>query len=348
MNILFVDMDEEYIIHLVMKFVEVLGDAVDIEIITDMDYMNQYLEKPHEIKILVISENLYDMRFERMAIRDYFLLIEQNRSEESYLAKRIFIYKYSSIGQIYTKIASMTGLDKLNTGDSHKGKLIMLYSPIGGCGKTYLSTETARALAALNKRVLYINVESVQDFGYYVQDQSYAGKEFELAMIQQSESLIEKFRNVVREDDFDYLPPFEQSTIALNITFHSYKKLLEKVRQLEIYDYILVELSSEFLLDNVVYMGMADQVLIITNQDALSVYKLERFLTNIDYTKKDKFKIICNAYQKGKENYLVNHWREKKYDVLEYIPKEEDAGDWSKTRNVYMDSGLQKIAYYLI
>lgn len=346
-KILFVDIDEEYLMRLVMKFIDELGDKVDITMITELNYLKQYLEEPHEINILIIKDSLYGKQFERFSIDEVYILTENEILDEQSATKQNTIYKYSSIGHIYTKIASLSSLDKLDMDDALIGKLIMIYSPIGGSGKTYTALGIAKALAALNKRVLYINVESVQDFNYYLQDKSYVSKEFEQAMIRQSESLMEQFRASIKNDEFDYLPPFEQSTIALNITSSSYQQFIEKIRELGIYDFIIVEISAEFTQDNVVYMRMADKVLIVTAQDAFSTFKLERFLINIDYAGQDKFVVICNAYEEDQENYLVDRSQMKKYQIMEYIRKEK-IQDFNKTMDKYIEGGFQKIAYYLI
>lgn len=347
-KILFIDVEEEYLMRLVMKFIEVLGDKVDIMMITDLEYLQQYLNEPHVINILIIKDNLYNKQFERLSINDIYYLSESDISVDRFVTQRNVIYKYSSIEHIYTKIASLSGIDTVDAENTHKGQIIMIYSPIGGCGKTYTAIGISKALAVLNKKVLYLNVESVQDFNYYLQDKSYVSKEFEQAMIKQSaENLMEQFRDAMKSDEFDYLPPFEQSTIALNISLPSYQQLLKNIKDLGIYDFIIVEISSEFTQDNVVYMGMADRVLIVANQDSFSTFKLERFLKNIDYEGQDKFKIICNLYEEDKENYLVDQRHEKKYEILECIRKEETQ-DLNKTMDQYIESGFQKIAYYLI
>lgn len=346
-KILFVDVDEEYIMRLIMKFIDELGDKIDITMITEPDYLRRYLEEPHEINILIIKDSLYEKQFERFSINEVYILSENEIYDEKSVSKQNVIYKYSSIGHIYTKVASLSRLDKLDTQDATIGKLIMIYSPIGGSGKTYTALGIARALASLNKRVLYINVESVQDFNYYLQDKSYVSKEFEQAMVRQSESLIKQFKADIHNEEFDYLPALERSTIALNITSNSYQQLIEKIKELGIYDFIIVEISSEFTQENVVYMRMADQVLIVTTQDAFSTFKLERFLTNIDYSGQDKFKVICNAYEEDQENYLVDRSQVKKYQIMEYIRKEK-IQDFNKTMDKYIEGGFQKIAYYLI
>ncbi|WP_455716553.1 AAA family ATPase [Anaerosporobacter sp.] len=347
-KILFVDVDEEYLMRLVMKFIDALEDKVDITMITELDYLNQYLEEPHEINILVIKDSLYGKQFERFSINDVYILTENVNSDDKFIDARNLINKYSSIGHIYTKIASLSGLDKIDTSNNQKGKLVMVYSPIGGSGKTYTALGIARALADLNKRVLYLNVESVQNFEYYLNEKGFLPKEFEQAMIRQEENLIKEFKNTIRREEFDYLPPLEQSTIALNITLSSYKQLIASIKELNLYDYIVVETSSEFNQDNVVYMGMADKVIIVACQDYLSTFKLERFLTNIDYVGQDKFNIVCNLFDDKKQNCLTDSTKKKAYDILEYITVEEKSQDIGKTRDKYVEGGFQKIAYYLL
>lgn len=347
-RLLFVDEEEEYLMTLVLKFIECLDEKIDITIITDTMYLNQYLNEPHEVDILIINDTLYDKRFERFGINDVYCLTEDENNVNQTQGTGNTIYKYSSTGHIYKKIVTMSGLDRLSTTDSHTGRLLVLYSPIGGSGKTYASIGIARALTELNKKVLYINVEKIQDFGYFLKGTEYAGNDFERAMMSQSEDLTEVLKSIIQTDDFDYIPPFEKASTMFSIHTECYEQLIRKIRELEVYDFILLETSKEFTQENVFYMGNAERVLIITNQDPCSVYKLERFLANIDYTQSDRFKIICNAYDEKKENALLSKGQPKNYEVLEYIRKEIKNIDIDETLSRYSENGFQRIAYYLV
>ena len=92
-----VDNDENYLDPLVLKFVQEYEDKVELEVITESQYMKDYFSTPKQIDILVINESLFNNDVKKHNIKNVFLLTEYNTEE------RYKIYKYSSVNLCLTK-----------------------------------------------------------------------------------------------------------------------------------------------------------------------------------------------------------------------------------------------------
>lgn len=57
--------------------------------------------------------------------------------------------------------------------------MIMVYSPVGGVGKTSVALSLCYQLSLLNKNVLYINVGDIQNHPFYLNKEGYVENSFE-------------------------------------------------------------------------------------------------------------------------------------------------------------------------
>ena len=57
-----VENEESYLTPLEMKLAEMLWDSVDIEIISEKAYFDEYFIQPKKIDVLVIDESMYNER----------------------------------------------------------------------------------------------------------------------------------------------------------------------------------------------------------------------------------------------------------------------------------------------
>jgi len=347
-NIVFVDLEEDYLMTLVMKFINKLKDNVDITMITDTQYLQTYLEQPQDINILVINEKLYSHAFDRYNIDYIYYLAETTDELATEPTQSNSIYKYSSVSEIYSRVSNLSNLEIRFQNGSSETKLIMVYSPIGGSGKTFTAMGIAKALSVLNKKVLYLNMEMVQNFNYLLVDQSYIQNHFDYYLSTQSDKLMDILNETIRKEGFDYVPPLEQSASALNITMDSYFHLLHQLKEIMIYEYIILDTSTEFNADKAKLMCECDKVFLVTNQDKISLWKLDCFLRNIDYSNRNKFMFLCNAFDASEANMITIEDKPKKYTMTEYIKRIPHKAEGISTANIAENSSFQKIAYYLL
>jgi cellulose biosynthesis protein BcsQ len=347
-KIVFIDLDEDYLMTLVLKFINKLHDNIDITMITDSLYLQEYMEQPHDIDLLVINEKLYTQAFDRYNIDYIYLLSETVDDSVTEPTQGSNIYKYSSVNEIYARIASLSNLEARYSDGNKSTKLVMVYSPIGGSGKTFTAIGIAKALSLLNKRVLYVNLETIQNFNYYFKDKSYLQNKFIYGLTSKGDNFSDILKESIHTEGFEFLPPFEQSITSFNITMDVYFDFLRFVRDQRSYDYVILDTSSEFTSDKAKLMSECDKVFVITKQDVMSVWKFDCFLRNVDLSNTNKFMILCNEYDAYEPNMLSPEDKSVKYNIMDYIKKVPQKAECINTANIAENTSFQRIAYYLL
>lgn len=318
--IVVVDTDEEYLSALEYKLLEEWEEKADIEIITQLKYFHEFFGKPRNIFLLVINELLFNQKIQKQNCSHILLLSEEegNAGEErSYKC----LYKYSSIREIYMEITKeIRSLEEQIPVE--RTKVYTVYSVSGGSGKTVSALGIASALEDMGKSVLYLNMESFQDFNIYLEDKTCAAASFGYALAMKDPNLIRYFDMETGNDGFDYLKPFEKYSLSYQISDDSYLFLLEQLKAQKRYDVIVLEISRELTREKLELIEQSDKIVVICMQTEDSAYKLERFLSNMNW-QEDQWVFVCNRYKKEEENYLSNQVSLGMYTITEYVDETE-------------------------
>lgn len=349
LTIILVDRDEKYLMPLELKFIEEFQYEAEIMVITDKDYLIEYFSSPKSIDILVINEELYSEDFERHNIVNTFILTEDNDVSSTGNISVNKIYKYTSVKEILSEVISNLSFKSLlGIEGNNSTKVLMVYSPIGGAGTTLVSMGIAAALSKCHKRVLFISTETLQSFNFIFKNKDFLSNGFEKHLIYHEEEIMEHFKDSIHNEGFDYLLPFKQSTCSFNIKMEDYIYLIDKIKSSKIYDFIVIDTTSDLTIDKTSMMNYSNKVITITRQDQVSKAKLERFLFNIDCSDRDKFIFICNKYDSGKTNHLIKEELINKCMISEYISEFKFDDTNFNLDFLASDSHFKKLAYMFI
>lgn len=347
-KILLADKDEKYLMPLERKFIDELEDKADLIVITDPDYLKDFFSTPQKIDILVINEELYDAELERHNIGNTFLLTEQVVSDgkpgDSEMNR---IYKYTSVKEIYNEVINKASTKSVPLNNIEETKILMMYSPIGGIGKTTVSAALCEAIVKYHKKALFIGMDSLQTFGSVIGDLPALESGIEKMMIEKNEYIYDIVKSKIVTKGFDILPPFHLSLPALNVKGEDYMNLLNCIKATKDYDYIIVDGTSDFTEDVSRLMGVADHTIIITGQEKKAVHKLECLLRNIDCSDNERFVFVCNKYQSNKENHLMDERDTQSFKISEYIDYRTDSSN-QEIGYLSNDRNVQKLALMFI
>lgn len=344
-RIVIADTDEQYISSLLQKFVSSFFDKVDIEIITEKDYIATMFSKPQKIDILVIGEALYTPLIQKHNIGYTFLMTEEQMEANTGDMNVHQIYKYTNLKEIYNEIIGISSETlRTKTQIKKETQTILLYSACGGAGKTTIAVGIAACLTQNHKRTLYISAEYVQDFQYFLENKSPISDGIISKFQMGNSNLYSEMQSYIRREAFEYVPPFQVAISAYNIDFGVYAFLVEQIKKTNEYDFIIIDTESTFNDDKGDLLDQVDKVMIVTRANDHSVFKTNKLLQNINYSDNEKFMFLCNAYQKENENaaiassgFLVNEY-------INWIPE----CDRMKPNDLARVDGLQKIAYSLL
>lgn len=336
-RIFFAESDENYIYSIICKILAEQGEAVNVECVTDRAYLESVSRAPIKCDILVAKEEWYDAYLQKQNIGQIFLLCEGYGGDVAPGVRRI--NKYTSIKEIYLHITAGMGAGKKLPGRERGTVLYAVHSAVGGCGKTTLALGLCCALKKYGSRVLYVNMESIQNFNYMLENQEYV----DLGLW--NKGIVNGLETVARMQEFEYVPPLKQSALLNGVSYAGLIEALGRIRDRHIYDYIVAELPLEPDGERLQLLNMADKVLFVTKQDPLSVWKTERFLENLDHSDKSRFLMVCNLYSDRRENQIT---RSGKLEMDEQIEELENPEELRSVRQLARSGVYDKLVYLLM
>ena len=338
------DTDEEYLSALEYRLVEDWADKAEIEVITQLKYFNEFFSQPRNIYLLVINEFLYSEKIQKQNCRHVFILKEDEENNLLIRADKKIrsLYKYSSMKEIYAEIKKDMRVNMEQT-PVERTRLYVMYSVCGGSGKTISGLGISSALSDLGKRVLYINSETYQDFGFYLDDKNFASSSLGYAMATGEENLISRMLIELGNEEFDFLRPFEKTPLAYQIEEENYLRLIRKIKELKKYDAIVLEISRDLTKNKLSLLAEADKIIHICLQTEDCAYKMEKLLSNIRGGN-EQWIHVCNRYKANEENYLANQVSLGMYTITEYVEEQELPLDLNMIRK----KGLYDTTAYLL
>lgn len=321
-TIILADTDVNYISSLELKFIDALDERINLEVITDKKYFNEYFSTPRTAEIVAVSDELYTEELRKHNISNLCVLVEQTDGGGTEDLELKFIYKYSSLKEIYNGIIGMSGNEELRGDTTTKEtQVVLVYSPIGGSGKTSIAIGLCTCLSA-NKRVLYVDAEDINTFGVLLEGAEPMSSSVYSEFHDSNNQIYLNIKPQIRAERFNYLPPFRGSLSSSGISLSAVIKFVEYAKASKDYDYIVVDVDSTYSDDKATLMSMADKVLMIAMQDRVSAHKMNKLLDNANCTDTEKYIFICNHYNSDAPNHIVSTGT-KKYIVSEFINETE-------------------------
>lgn len=348
-RIIIADTDSKYIIPLQQRFIEKYYDNIDLEIITDRIFFDEVFSAPQKVDILVVSEELYSSSLSLHNIGNIFVMTEQPSQQIEKPSSITFIYKYTSLKEIFNVISGK-GSSSLELQDvEHKETQIALVcSASGGVGKTTVALGICSYLSKNYKRVLYINAARLQCFqSLLVNQEPIAASDVYAKLTMENTNIYSAIKHVVRKEGFSYLPPFKTALMSYGIDFSVYENITVSAKNSGEYDCIVIDVESAFDEEQVRLIDIADKVVVVTSQSKYSVKATNLLVSNLNGVTGDKFIFVCNNFVDEAPNYLISPAINKKYSVVDYIGHYSAYDDIS-INDLSNDKDIQKIAYLII
>ena len=312
------DTDASYLVPLEDKLTEELYDQIELEIITDREYFNEYFSMPRKIDTLIISKDLFSQEIMRHDVTDFFVLSEEHEKIVS-TNNVTQIFKYSSTKEIFNQII-YKNRQMLDIQISHREtEVVLVTSPIGGAGKTSISLALSSSLAQSHKRVLYISLDAMQNFAFYLTNKTYLPNSIAKIFNDNASDLYKSLLPYLRNEGFSYLPPFGRSLSSLGMDSIIYTQIISAVKASKEYDYIVVDTDANLDEVKAELFQKADKVIVTVLQDAVSTFKFSYFVQNIDCRNSEKFMFVCNKFNRNINNEYVASSAGQQFIVTEYI-----------------------------
>ena len=346
-RIVIADEDYNYIIPLQLRFIEEMFDRIELEVITDKTYFNKLMSYPQTVDILIVSEAFYSDMLMKHDIKCGFIMMESWNSTN--MTSFTSIYKYTNIKEIFSVILGKAGnIANADSESKNDPQLVVITSASGGVGKTSLAMGLASVLSRHLKKVLYVNIDYLQNFQVYLNNGlPISDNQLYMKLSMGESNSFAMIRHLIRREEFDYVPPFKGAILSLGISHATSLEIAEQALESKEYDYVIIDADSTFDEEKMKLMTDADRIIFVVTQTDPSVLAMNRFLENTEIAEKDKILYVCNQFEQGKRNALVSGNYKLKFMVNEYIEYMEDF--WERRNDKFAsNAGIQKIAMSII
>lgn len=297
--VILADTDEDYMSALEMKFIEEFGEKIDLEVITEKLYFEEFFHEIRTIEVLIVGESLYSSAIKEQNIENIFVLKEGMNGTVRSNSTIQEIFKYSSTGKIYQQVIEtnrrLAEIEEEKNDD--KTKVVVVYSPVGGAGKTTLALGIAACFAKNRQKVLYINAERMNTFQCNLQDETTIPNNDAIRLADDTVNLYVEVKSMIRTEVMDYLSPFGAIISALNLEYSIYNKIIDSVRKEKEYDFVIVDTDTVFDMDKAEMFTKADRIVLVGNQTKQSEYAIKVLERNIDCSNNEKYVYVCNCYE---------------------------------------------------
>lgn len=341
-KIILADIDENFLTPLELKFLEELDDNAELEIITEPAYFSEYFFTPKSANVLVVSEELYSSELKKHNINNIFVLtenIDEGGTEDLDVTR---IYKYTSTQEIYKEVTSLSSID--NTRASEKETIIALvYSASGGAGKSTIALGISASLVKSFNKVLYINAQGINSFQHNLANSAAIPNSAVSEFTDTSGNMFGRISHIIRNEGFDYLPPFSVALSSVGLDFSVYADIVKSAKASKKYDVIVVDTDCVFDKEKADLITLADKVIMVMQQTKNSVFATDMLLKNISCNDNEKYHFVCNDFRETESNALAS----SNYVINEYI-KHFDNFDSMNINDIGQQQDIQKVSYLIV
>lgn len=287
-SIYFVDKNKEYM-QAVEKYVVNNCNRVRVTFISSTTKLLETLKtNKSRIDILLISEHMYIYELKKFDIQKIALLTEDGANEAD---EFLSVYKYQSGEKLLSEIVSLIDdevhkkkFDKM----SESTKVIGIYSPVGGVGKTTIAATISILTAYREKRVMYLNLEDVASTENYFK----ANDEENLTKLiyylrkktKNVQDKVSKVQQLDSKHNVYFFAPAERADDLLSMSIDEYTVLIESIRKAEQYDYVFVDFSTEISKRKKEMLNLCDKILLVLSYDENCFEKIRIYEKEIEHS----------------------------------------------------------------
>jgi cellulose biosynthesis protein BcsQ len=162
--------------------------------------------------------------------------------------------------------------------DSKVSKVISVYSPVGGIGKTSICVALATNMSASGHKVFYLNMESTPSTSCFFHDKNDSNLSTVLFSIkgksQNTQLKMEGAKCFDSTNGVYYFAPPDSTFEIEEMQPEELKTLVDLLKSSGQYDYVFIDLSSSISRNNIALLEACDRIILPIDQDINSEVKL--------------------------------------------------------------------------
>ncbi|MGN0363821.1 MAG: AAA family ATPase [Bilifractor sp.] len=279
----------------------------DVQAITDPGYEDAFFSMEQEIDVLLIDQASYGdgSRFAGHPIRRIFLLVPEVEVSGKYPDNVTVMVSFVPKEEIFNKVdavlwqreneESQEQTDAEQTPEKQT-RVVGVFSPVGGCGKSLVCVALARKLKKLDQKVLLIGCDDSQSISVYLPGNHYASEDLAQKLIHPDDDTYWTILQNIKTDVVSYLLPFEKSLSSMGIGMKELDVLISTLVEKKDFDFIVLDLGGYLDKGIAEKLNSLHALVLLTEANVLANRKMQKLLRNGELLPKCQCMIVANEY----------------------------------------------------
>lgn len=295
---------------------------------SNVNTLNTHMKQREMIDILLISPEMYQPQ--NATMRDTVVILLDDDALSSSSQNHPSVYRYQRLDQLVANILSLYYENNEDAGKllmrNNQTKVISVYSPVGGTGKTTVAVNLSKQLAMNDAKVFYLNLETLNTTSLFLNDEN-ENPSLQIFYYAKngSSQLLSKIEKLKKHDSFTMVDYFDIDINAqemLELKEIEIERIINGLLDTGSYDYIVIDLDSFIHERNITAIKESDMVLWIVANDQIGALKTRAFLEEEvklfgkENVVKDKLSIIVNKFNGN----LIGDFSEMELVIEGYLP----------------------------
>lgn len=304
----------------------------EVQVITDPGFVDAYFSTEQDPDLMLIDEASYGdgSQFEGHSIGKIYLLVPEVEMTKTYPDNVTVLVEFMPKEEIFEKIdmalwsedeAESAAQAEDETPAPKQTRVVAVYSPIGGCGKSLVCVALARKLKMLDQKVLLVGCDDTQSLSVYLPGENYASPELAEKLIHPDEDTYWTILQNIKTDVVSYLLPFEKSLGMMNIGLEEFDVLIHTLVEKQDFDFIILDMGTRLTREITERLNKIKALILLTEANVLANRKMQKLLKNSELLPKCQCMIIANEYQSDDTRVL----RDKVFGTISPYPNWEKA-----------------------
>lgn len=310
-QLVIIDTDYDYLKNMEADVIRRFSRTAEVQFITDAGYVDAWFSEQQTIDLLVVDDENYGEQLTGQNIHHIFLMTDQMDSERSYPDHVDVFLKNTDTRALLDQMdsilkksadtddpAGINGISGENYSDDERRdtQIVGVYSPIGGCGKSLISTALARKLKMLDQQVLVIGCDHTQSLSVYFDEDHFASDDLAEKLKHPDEDTYWTILQNIGHDEVSYLLPFEKAPAAMGLTDEHLKVMLDILTDKKDFDFIIMDLGTDMTSVRQEIMNRARALILVTESNEIASRKMRRLLRNTGALPTCECILLSNEY----------------------------------------------------
>lgn len=303
--VVFANENKKSVEALIVRLLVERDESIELHFISDPDYLKKFYWSIPKIDVLVFGENFFRKAQSGnwSKAKSVFVLTTTLHNEEIEESGALCLMNFDVEGS-FERILTFSNIDKEETEVEEDQPKEVNTKVIGICSSGYHVGKTTIALAlstalSKEKKVLYMDAERIQTFIHLIKNKKYIPNGWinKIRKNMDSQTLYRLYQEVIHKEGFDYLAPFENLNIARKITLGFYTDVINVMKGLGIYDYIIVDTESLLGPPSTLVTEVMDKILYITEDTKKFCQISQVYFASGNSIKPERLTFISNETQ---------------------------------------------------